>query len=82
MFLHPVVSKLLELKWDAYGKKIFIAVQLFFAAIMITYTGARALSLPTHALQAGTIISKWGSLSHDDAQWVACCGGPYAMPSC
>mmetsp|Transcript_34261 Transcript_34261/g.84253 ORF Transcript_34261/g.84253 Transcript_34261/m.84253 type:complete len:954 (+) Transcript_34261:1476-4337(+) len=36
-FLHPVVEKLLELKFDRFGRKMFIALQAYYTLILIMF---------------------------------------------
>ena len=38
MFMHPAVAKVLDLKWNRYGQKGFLAMQLFWTVMLILYT--------------------------------------------
>ena len=37
MFLHPAVMKVLELKWNRFGRNGFLAMQLFWTVMLILY---------------------------------------------
>lgn len=37
MFLHPVPSELLKIKWERFGQKIFVMTQLYFTVILILF---------------------------------------------
>ncbi len=45
MFMHPVLNKLLELKWNRFGLGLFLSVQSYFVVLIGLFT-AGFLSYP------------------------------------